>query len=166
MHRGTVPSTPERSPAVRVSLGCVGDVLPSSGLWFPILRPSQLCPSEGTCFCCWASPLQRQLAASPPPRPAGRVRCGPRLSCRPRTGGRGQGLPPGCERASWGCVVRISPGKGEDPVQPQPQASFPRGHSGPPVTDTEAGLGSDCVPATLSAPSGLRVRPLGERMSE
>lgn len=75
-------------------------------------------------------------------------------------------FPQAAKGPAGGCVVMISPGKGEDPVQPQPQASFPRGHSGPPVTDTEAGLGSDCVPATLSAPSGLRVRPLGERMSE
>ena len=71
-------------------------------------------------------------------------------------------FPQAVKAPAGGYVVMIAPGEGEDPVQPQPQASFPRGHSGPPVTDAEAGLGSDCVPETLSAPSGLRVRPSGE----
>ena len=128
MHQGAVPSAPERSPAVRVSLGCVGDTFPSSGLWFPILRPSHLCPSEGTRFCGQASHLQRRWAASPPPRPAGSVRGGPRLPCRPRTGGRGQGLCPGCERwPAGGCVVMIVPGEGEDLVQPQPLGQLSQG---------------------------------------
>ena len=53
-------------------------------------------------------------------------------------------------------------GEGEDLVQPHPLGQLSQGHSGLMVTDAEAGLGSDCVLAILSAPSGLRVRPLGE----
>lgn len=59
----------------------------------------------------------------------------------------------------------IAPGEGEDRCGPNPWGSFPRGCSGLAVTDAEAGLGSDCVLAILSAPSGLRVRP-SECMSE
>ena len=60
--------------------------------------------------------------------PAGSVRGGPRLPCRPRTGKRGQGLCLGCERwPAGGCVVMIVPGEGEDLVQPQPPGQLSQG---------------------------------------